>query len=315
MNINEYLEAVDPGLFQHNHVTNETRLSELIPLHKYEESPIVIIGCPQDEGIKRSRGREGANLAPDKIRQQFYQFTNFGITKKIIDLGNIRFQNTLEETHAVHFEIVNKVLKDGKKVISLGGGNDISYPNGQAMFENFDDNWVAINVNPLFDFQQSETRNNQTAFRQLLEEKFIEPAHLYEIAFQSQLNSPVYFRQLYDLGVNLMSVEQLRSTSHVDQNLKDLLKNKFIKQSASLNVFFNFHMGAIRASDAPGTTNPSPVGLRTGEFLTLVKFAASLTNTKIVQFTEVNPNFDTDNLTVRLVALAMHRFCSHLGMD
>lgn len=315
MNINEYLEPVNSSFYHRNHIAHDTRLAELIPKHKYEESPIVIIACPQDEGIKRNNGREGAGLAPDKIRRQFYQFTNFGITKKIFDLGNVKIQNTLEETHEVYFEVVKKLLSDGKKVISLGGGNDISYPIGKAMFENFEDNWVAINVNPLFDVQINETRNNQTAFRQLLDEKFLHPNYFYEIAYQSQLNSPIYFRQLYEMGVNLMSIEQLRSTTHVDENLKELLRNKFIKQSSSLNVFFNFNIGAIRASDAPGTTNPSPVGLRTGEFLTLVKFAASLANTKIIQFTEVNPNFDNDNLTTQLVALAIHRFCSNLGMD
>jgi arginase family enzyme len=50
--------------------------------------------------------------------------------------------------------------------------------------------------------------------------------------------------------------------------------------------------------------------LRSGEFLNLVHFAAKLINTKIVEFTEVNPEFDADGRTAKLVAVAIHRFFS-----
>lgn len=306
------VEKPNPELFFKRNDTNDLRLGEIIPNVSYEQAQVVIIGYPQDEGVKRHGGREGTHLAPDKIREQFYRLSNFGISKKICDLGNVTFQNSLEQTHEEYKQIVLKILSDGKKIIALGGGNDLAYPNGSAMSETFADNWVAINVNSRFDVQISQTPHNGTAYRQLLEENLLHPDYFYEIAYQTHLNSPVYYNYLQNLGVNLMSLEQLRSTEHVDGQLRDILKNKFIRQSSSLNVFFSFNMGAIRASDAPGTLNPSPVGLRGGEFLTLVKFAASLTNTKIIQFTEVNPNFDIDNLTTKLVGLGMHRFCVNL---
>jgi formiminoglutamase len=69
-------------------------------------------------------------------------------------------------------------------------------------------------------------------------------------------------------------------------------------------------MDAVRSADAPGTSAPSPLGLRAGEFITLVKYAASLANTKIIEFSEVNPKYDADNRTTKLVAIGMHRFCS-----
>ena len=69
-------------------------------------------------------------------------------------------------------------------------------------------------------------------------------------------------------------------------------------------------MDAVRSADAPGTSAPSPLGLRAGEFIQLVKYAASLANTKIIEFSEVNPTYDQDNRTTKLVAIGMHRFCS-----
>jgi formiminoglutamase len=80
-----------------------------------------------------------------------------------------------------------------------------------------------------------------------------------------------------------------------------------------LNTFFGFDLDVVRAADAPGTSAPSPLGLRAGEFIQLVKYAASLANTRMIEFSEVNPKYDVDNCTTRLVAIAMHRFCSHLA--
>jgi arginase family enzyme len=110
--------------------------------------------------------------------------------------------------------------------------------------------------------------------------------------------------------VHRISLELLRSRTEPDIELKEQIREKFIGHSSSLNTFFGFDMDAVRMSDAPGTSAPSPLGLKASEFIQLVKYAASLANTKIIEFTEVCPPFDVDNRTARLVAIGMHRFCT-----
>ena len=312
--MNEQFQNVsqpDDKLFFRKNDANDVRLGEIVQNTKYEEANVVILGCPQDEGVRRSGGREGAALAPDAIRQQFYKLTNFGIHAKICDLGNVNVGGSLEETHDAHTEIVSTILNDGKKIIVLGGGNDISYADGRAVAEVFGaENWIAINVDAHFDVRADKERNSETAYRGLLEEKFLRPDYFYEAAFQPHLASPVYYRYLQNLGVNLISLDQLRSRETSDTELREQMRLKFIHHSTSLSTFFGFDLGAVRASDAPGVSETSPIGLRAGEFLNLVTFAAKLVNTKIIEFTEVNPNFDIDNRTTKLVAIAMHRFCS-----
>ena len=95
-----------------------------------------------------------------------------------------------------------------------------------------------------------------------------------------------------------------------NEEIKDQIRKQFIDHSKAMNSFFGFDLDVVRQSDAPGTSAPSPLGIRAGELITLVKYAASLANTRIVEFSEVNPNFDIDNRTTKLVAIAMHRFCS-----
>jgi Arginase/agmatinase/formimionoglutamate hydrolase, arginase family len=292
---------------------NDPRLGEVVGRGEkdYEAADLVILGCPQDEGVRRNNGREGAALAPQKIREQFYKLTTFNVRKKIIDLGDVKIGATLEETHETHCSIVKQVLADGKRLIVIGGGNDISYPDGRAMSETYGaDNWIAINVDSHLDVRVAEQRNSGTPYRQLLEEKLLVPKYFYEVGYQTHFCSPVYYEYIRNLGVNRISLELLRSRVEADHEIKEQIKQHFINHSKSMSTFFGFDLDAVRSSDAPGTSAPSPLGLRAGEFITLVKYAASLANTKMVEFSEVNPKFDADNRTTKLVAIAMHRFCT-----
>lgn len=303
----------EEGVFLRRGDSNDPRMGEIVTSTPgdYASADIVILGCPQDQGVTRNNGRPGAADAPDAIRHQFYKLTTFNIKKKVFDLGDIKVDGTLEAIHDRHIEVVTQILRDGKRLIVLGGGNDVSYPDGVAMAAVFGpDWWLGINIDAHLDVRIAPERNSGTPYRQLLEEKHLKPSYFYEVGYQSHFASPVYYNYIRELGVNRISLELLRSREEVDLELRESIRQKFIGQSSSLNTFFGFDMDAVRMADAPGTSAPSPLGLRAGEFIQLVKYAASLANTKIIEFSEVNPKFDIDDRTTKLVAIGMHRFCS-----
>lgn len=314
--MNEIFEQTsrpNQDLFFTRNDTNDPRLGEIVGTDEadYETAEIVIVGCPQDEGVRRNNGRTGAATAPEAIREQFYKLTPFNIRKRLFDLGDVKIGASLEETHDTHESVVKQVLADEKRLIVLGGGNDISYPDGKAMAETFgSQNWIAINVDSHLDVRIAHQRNSGTPYRQLLEEDLLRPTYFYEVGYQTHFCSPVYYDYIRSLGVNRISLELLRSRAEADVELKESIKLKFTSHSSSLNTFFGFDLDAVRSADAPGTSAPSPLGLRAGEFIQLVKYAASLANTRIIEFSEVNPKYDADNRTTKLVAIAMHRFCS-----
>jgi formimidoylglutamase len=303
----------DTSLFFSRGDANDPRMGEIVRHDEasYEGADIVIIGCPQDEGVRRNRGRVGAVSAPNAVREQFYKLTTFDIKRHIFDLGDVLVDGSLEEVHDRLTVVVTQLLRDRKRVIVLGGGNDISFADGRAMAEVFGrDWWIAVNIDSHLDVRIADERNNGTQYRQLLEGGFLLPEYFYEVGFQSHFCSPLYYRYIRDLGVHRISLEQLRSREEADIELKEGIRQKFIGHSSSMNTFFGFDMDAVRSADAPGTSAASPLGLRAGEFITLVKYAASLANTKIIEFTETNPEYDVDNRTTKLVAIGMHRFCS-----
>lgn len=296
-------------LFFHKNDPNDIRLGEIVSsaVKKYELSEIIILGCPQDEGVARNKGRIGAALAPDAIRAQFYKLTNFGIKKSIFDLGNTNICETLEETHEIHTQIVKTSLKDGKRIIVLGGGNDISYADGRAMAEVFGfENWIAVNIDAHFDVRKEFPRNSGTPYRQLLDEKHLKPENFFEIAYQPQSASPVYFEYLKNLGVTMVSLDEL----HGGKSVVKIFKEIFTTCHSPLTTFYGFDVDSVRASDAPGVSASSPIGLKAEEFIELAKFAGENPQTRIIEFTEVNPKFDVDNCTAKLVAYAMRELCT-----
>ncbi|MGE3467743.1 MAG: formimidoylglutamase, partial [Pyrinomonadaceae bacterium] len=279
----------DPLFFESRGDVNDPRMGEVAGHHPvdYASAEIVILGCPQDEGVRRNGGRVGAAEGPSAIREQFYKLTTFNMKKRIFDLGDVRVDGSLEETHDTHSIVVKQILKDGKRLIVLGGGNDISFADGVAMAETYGiEWWIGVNIDAHLDVRIAEERNSGTPYRQLLDEGHLLPKYFYEVGYQTHLASPVYYNYIRDLGVNRISLELLRSRAEADIELKESIRQKFIGHSSSLNTFFGFDMDAVRMADAPGTSAPSPLGLRAGEFIQLVKYAASLANTKIVEFTE-----------------------------
>ena len=304
----------DPDLFIARYDKNDPRMGEVVGRDEsqYAAAEIVILGCPQDEGVQRNNGREGAALAPEAIRRQFYKLTPFGIKRRIFDLGDVMIGANLEETHDTHTAVIQRLLRDGKRVVVLGGGNDVSYPDGVAMSAVYGtENWIGVNVDAHLDVRVAEQRNSGTPYRQLLEEGHLDPRRFFEVGYQTHYCSPVYYEYIRALGVQRISLEQLRSREESDSELREMIKQKFIHHSSEMNVFFGFDLDVVRSADAPGTSAPSPLGLRAGEFIQIVKFAASLANTRLVEFSEMNPKFDIDDRTAKLVAVAVHRFCSH----
>jgi len=300
----------DEGLFYRRDDPNDLRLGEVVCLGEtgYADAPVVILGCPQDEGVRRNRGRAGAALAPDEIRRCLYRLTTAGLGGlAIVDLGDTTIQPTLEETHALQQAIVEQVIRDGKRLISLGGGNDISYPDCAALASVAGD-VLAFNMDAHFDVRTDAMRNSGTPYRQLLEEGYIRPERFYEMAYQPFANSATYVRYLRERGVHAHSLADLR-----EQGLVKTFRS--VLETPAAAIFWGFDLDAVRASDAPGVSAPTPVGLSGDELCQLAGLAGADPRTRIVEFCEVNPNYDIDQRTCRLTAVAIWHVLVSMGND
>ena len=71
-----HLTSVDPEVFRGRSDPNDRRLGEVVlrTPTEIDQAEVVVVGCPQDEGVRRNQGRVGARHAPLHIRRALYRF-------------------------------------------------------------------------------------------------------------------------------------------------------------------------------------------------------------------------------------------------
>jgi formiminoglutamase len=297
----------DPALRQTRNDPDDVRLGATINWQEpdYAGAQVVILGCPQDEGIRRNNGRSGAAMAPDAIRRCLYRLNASRVAAvNIFDLGNTVIAASLEETHELQQRIVRQVLADGKRAIILGGGNDISFPDCAALASLYPD-LLAINLDAHFDVRERKTCNSGTPYRQLLDGGFVKPENFFEIGNQEFSNSAVFLRYLQDLGARVYGRQEVR-----ENGIHTILATATAKPASA--IFWGFDLDVIRSADAPGVSAPNPTGLSGEEFCLAADIAGADARSRIIEFTEVNPQYDIDERTSRLTAVAIYTYLSAL---
>jgi formiminoglutamase len=268
----------------------------------YAKAKIVLLGCPQDEGVRRNGGRIGASTAPAAIRTCFYRLVATA-DSGLFDLGDTAIQSSLEETHELHREVVEQILADGKKLVVLGGGNDISYPDCGALSAFAGAARVlAFNVDAHLDVRQHPVRHSGTPYRMLLEEGLLTPANFHEIAYQPFAVAAAHLDYLQTIGAHAIGMPEVRRKGLV------AVIESILRVSEAASIFWGIDMDAVCAADAPGVSAPNALGLSAADLCDVATLAGGDPRTKIFEITEVNPNYDVDQRTARLAAVAVHHF-------
>jgi len=290
-------------LFYHRDDPNDRRLGELVKTDPsaYAAAEIVLLGYPHDEGSHRNRARAGAAAAPNAIREQFYKLTILGLeTLQLFDLGDTRPEGTLEEIHVRHQTLVQQVISDGKRLIVLGGANDVSYPDVAGLAQVTPD-LLALNIDAHLDVRADTPRNNGTPYRQLLVEGYLQPARFFEVGYQPSAASPVYLDYLTQLGVQCFSRSAVQAQG-IDALIGALL------QTPAQAIFWGIDIDAVTAADAPGTSAPNAAGLSAAELIRLAELAGADPRSRLLEVSEVSPAYDIDGRTSRLAAVAIWHF-------
>lgn len=287
---------------------DDPRLGERVRDAAYADASVVLIGCPQDEGVRRNGGRPGAAQGPAEIRRALFRMTVNGLESlTVFDAGDTAVQDTLEDTHAAHEKAVAQLLAHGKRVIVLGGGNDISYPDCAALCRGAGD-VLAFNIDAHFDVRPDAERNSGTPYRQLLEEKLLVPQRLFELGSQTFCNAAAHAQYLKEKRVNVIPLAALRA-----KGAARVVRRALREAEKASAVFWGFDLDVVNASEAPGVSAPNPLGLSGAELCELARLAGTEPRTRIVEFSEMNPAFDVDGRTARLAAAAIWHYLAGLA--
>jgi formiminoglutamase len=293
------LAAVDAELLYSRRDPNDVRLGDVVATERadYPSANVVVVGCPQDEGVRRNRGRVGAREAPAEIRRALYRYalSESHHHLRLFDAGDVRISGELEAVHDALFAVVQQLLSDGKKVVVLGGGNDISYPDCSALASVVSTPLV-FNIDRHLDVRADEPRNSGTPYRQLLTERWISPALFHEVGINSFTNSTAYRQYVEGIGARIHYLGEVRDAGAA------ATVAAIVAEASCDGIFWGFDLDVVHAAEAPGVSDPNPMGLTAREVCEIADVAAADPRTRVIEVTEVNPTYDVGGITSRLAA-------------
>ncbi len=303
-----------PELFYSRHDYEDTRMGDLV-IRKMEgyvpEVRVGILGCPQDEGVRRNKGRIGAHAAPTEIRRALYKLTPFSLdadisTLRIFDFGDVRQGLTLEETHDNLAYCVETILSCGITPIVLGGGHDVAYADFLGLSQAVDSVGV-VNIDAHLDYRKPlPERHSGSPFRQMLDDESnkLQAGNLVEFGIQPFANSLMHYAELVQRGVTIMTLEHI--AQHGAQAL--FAEALTIAARATERIMVSVDMDAVRSGDAPGVSAPSPLGFHAEEVCHLALAAGQHSKVSLLDVVEVNPMYDRDGQTAKLAAVVIMHF-------
>jgi formiminoglutamase len=302
-------------LFQH---PDDPRLGEVVEYWQGDPAALkagraVLVGFPQDEGVRRNHGRPGAAEAPAQIRHWLYLLTPWDSGSDVdltlappLDLGNVQITGDLEETQQALGEVIGAILASGAIPIVLGGGHETAY--GHYL------GYVAaqrrvgiINIDAHLDVRPYPGGHGHSGspFRQALEH----PTH--------PLTGPRYIC----LGAQPQSVSRQHweyacergCVVHWANEAEFALAPYCAQERARLKaedcqVYLSLDADAVAAHSVPGVSAPNVAGLPSAEVLACVRSAGGALEVSSFDLVEINPRYDRDDQSSRWAALVVWNF-------
>jgi len=259
----------------------------------------VLHGFAVDEGVKRNKGRAGAQDAPDIIRKNMSNFpvVNSGFWLK--DFGNIYCENNdLESAQNSLADKVSKLLTKQGKSIVLGGGHEVTFAHYSGIRKAFPNEKIGIiNFDAHFDNREPENglATSGTGFWQIAQEGEIHSLH---IGIQKNSNT----RKLFEIADNF-KMKYILADEIYSENIPNLMFtiNSFLEDVDI--VYITICMDVFNAGIAPGVSAPAYNGIFADRnFMQIYRHILSSEKTKVLDVAEVNPNFDIQERTARLAA-------------
>lgn len=261
-----------------------------VAIPDYKDADIALIGIEETRG---NQHKEGAFGAADEIRKKLYRLKKGTGAYKIIDLGNLRSGERLEDTYLRVKEVCNILIESNTLPILMGGSHDIDY--GQYLsYENMNKLVSILNVDATLDLEEDKTLDMSR--RHINNILMHEPNFLFNyihLAYQSYLIDPeaiVILERLYFEAHRLGHLRQ-----HIDE-MEPLIRNADM---------LSFDITAIKSSDAPGNENAQAFGLTGEEACQLCWYAGLNDKLSSAGFYEYNPARDDENKKTASVVATM----------
>lgn len=290
MNFSEYFDPININEGDLDFNYNKNQFVNGITLYKDEnvlDYNIALIGVEEERGASLN---DGCALAPNHIRKYLYRLVSFNEQASIIDLGNLKIGNTIQDTYFILSSILEELIKNNIIPIIIGGSQDLTYANFLA-YKNLEQTVNLVSIDSKFNLGDNNDEINANNF--LTKIILHQPNYLFNysnIGFQSyftpkeeiDLMDKLYF-DTYRLGVAQQNIEEV----------EPIVRNTDI---------LSIDISAIRQSEAPGNKSASPNGFYGEQACQISRYAGLSDKLTSIGFYETNPEFDINGQTAHSVA-------------
>ncbi|MCB8563760.1 formimidoylglutamase [Fusobacterium ulcerans] len=266
-----------------------------------EAGGVCFVGYDTDDGVVRNLGRKGAESGSNAIRKAIQSFPQLkGL--KVYDYRNLE-KKSVEEAQKEYSEKISDVLKKGIFPIGLGGGHDIAYGSYLGIRKAHPDKKIGIiNFDAHLDMRPYDKgRTSGTSFKEIMDND--KNTQYAIVGFQKMGNTERLIKTAE--AFNVLILEEECSEESIIKSLEEFVKKVDI-------VYVTFCMDVFDASTAPGVSAPVVMGLDPKKGKRLLRFLMETEKVVCVDFAEVNPVYDIDNMTAKLAGCLIYEVMGHI---
>ncbi|MBO4488499.1 MAG: formimidoylglutamase [Bacteroidales bacterium] len=250
------------------------------------DAELAIIGVPE---ARNSYLNDDCSLGPDEIRRSFYELYRWNQNVRIIDMGNLKVGDTVEDTYSILTDIIADMLSNQVIPIILGGSNDLVFANYKA-YEKLERVVNLVAVDPRFDLGQEDQEIRSDAYLNkivLQQPNFL--MNYANIGYQIYMNSPANTKLMEDLLFEVYRVGTMR------KNMEDI--EPLVRNADMMSI----DISAVRRPDAPGCPHASSNGFYGEEICQIAKYAGVSDKLSSFGIFEFDPTMDYNKQTAQLI--------------
>ncbi len=304
MDLNGYFDPVSLERPEFEYLDNRESFSHHIsvhtpdqPIRELDRHQAVIMGVPED----RNGFVKGSKDSPDAVRSQLFQLVRVNRGLKVYDLGNVKKGGSVSDTYFAVRDILLELKERRLVCLILGGSQDLSRGVFLAM-EREEGLHQVLTIDSMLDFSSSTgTLHSRNYLNQLLQPGFMERFTFTNLGHQACFASSAQLEQLERSYLESIRLGVARS------NMKQ--SEPLIRDSG----FVSIDLGAVRHSDAPGASIPSPNGFFGDELCQITRYAGMSEQVDCIGLFEFIPSRDLNGQTAHLTAQAAWYFLDGLA--
>ena len=298
-------EDGDKGLRWHQ-IIKPLKLTQEVQLSGQEKN-IALLGFCCDEGVRRNKGRVGAQQGPDALRQAMASLPVHFNSEKValFDAGNVICPNrNLETAQELLGQKIAYLLENGYFPIILGGGHEVAYGHYLGLHQHLkkypEAAFGIINIDAHFDLRSyARDSSSGTPFRQIadLRTNHNKDFQYLCLGIQPAGNTPALFGTAKQLGARFLLAEELRESK------LSAIKKKIDSWLAKKDwIYLTLDLDGLSAAHAPGVSAPSAHGLDPFVVRELILHLIRSGKVLSMDIAELCPLYDQDQHTAKLAA-------------